>query len=369
MKRYLKYLIAFILISIVGFWFYLNREKGNPVENFEAFFEVFEENYALFGVKQIDWENEYEYYSQQVTEETTDDELFNIFQEILAKLNDKHCYIYRFNEIYFSGFNLPSLNYLDLLSFDFRVPTNDFSLKLLERQYLIDHEKSLKVKSFLPPIGIRKVFTTGWLKDSIAYLHMTEMSNKSDEVHKSINSFLEKYQKANGFIIDIRDNIGGYSLPVKELAENFTSKKRIYAISRLRNPDSIYSFQEPDYWEIKPKTGSKYCNQPIALLVNENTQSAAELFTLMMKTIPTVKVFGNKTSGVFADTHIGKLPNGWEYRLSIRKTNDWNDKSHEDIGIDPDTLIANTKLDIENGLDNVVENAIQYLQVNEPVNN
>jgi carboxyl-terminal processing protease len=361
MKRYLKYLIVFIIILFVGFWFYLNREKGKPVENFEAFFEIFEENYALFDIKQIDWKSEYEYYSKQVTEETTDDELFNIFQEILTKLNDKHCYIYRFNEIYFSGFGLSSLNYLDLISFDFRVPTNDFSLKLIEKQYLTEFEKSLKVKSFLPPIGIRKVLTTGWLKDSIAYLHMTEMSNKSDEVQKSISSFLEKYQKANGFIIDIRDNIGGYSLPVKELAENFTSKKRIYAISRLRNPDSIYSFQEPDYWEIKPKTESKYCNQPIALLINENTQSAAELFTLMMKTILTVKVFGNTTSGVFGDTHIGKLPNGWEYRLSIRKTNDWNDSSLEDIGIAPDTLIVNTKRDIENGIDNVVENAIKYL--------
>lgn len=362
MKRYLKYLIVLIILLIVGFWFYLNREKGNPVENFEAFFKVFEENYALFDVKQIDWKSEYEYYSEQVTEKTTDDELFNIFQEILAKLNDKHCYIYRFNEIYFSGFGLSSLNYLDLLSFDFRVPTNDFSLKLIEKKYLTEFEKSLKVKSFLPPIGIRKVFTTGWLKDSIAYLHMTEMSNKSDEVHNSISSFLEKYQKANGFIIDIRDNIGGYSLPVKELAENFTSQKRIYAISRLRNPDSIYSFQEPDYWEIKPKTESKYCNQPIAILVNENTQSAAELFTLMMKTIPTVKVFGNTTSGVFADTHIGKLPNGWEYRLSTRKTNDLNDKSYEGIGIAPDTLIVNTRLDIENSIDNVIENAIKYLQ-------
>jgi len=364
MKKYLKYLIVFFLFLIVGFWFYLNREKGNPVENFNAFFKTFEENYALFEVKQIDWEKEYDFYFKKINENTTDDELFDIFQEILDKLDDKHCYIYRFNQIYFSGFGLSSLNYFDLLSFDFRVPTNDFSLKIIEKEYLIESEKSLKIYSLLPPIGIRKIFTTGWLSDSIAYIHMTEMSNKSDKVHKSISSFVEKYQKANGFIIDIRDNIGGYSLPVKELAEYFTYKKCIYAVSRVRNPDSIYSFQEPDYWEIKPKTESKYCNQPIALLVNENTQSAAELFTLMMKTILTVKVIGNTTSGVFADTHIGKLPNGWEYRLSIRKTNDWNDKSHEDIGIIPDTLIINTKLDIENGIDNVIENAIKYLQSN-----
>jgi len=368
MKKLLTYTIIVLIVLISG-WLYLSRNKGEPIENFEAFFKVFKENYALFDVKHIDWNKEYDYYSERINEKTTDDELFNIFQEILRKLDDKHCYIYRFNEIYFSGFGLPSLNYLNLISFEFRLPTNDFSLKLIEKKYLIDYEKSLRVVSFLPPMGIRKVFTTGWLTDSIAYINMTEMSNKSKEVHNSIRSFLQKYQNAKGFIIDIRDNIGGYSLPVKELAEYFATDTHTYAISRLRNPDNIYKYQEPEYWKLKPTKDSKYKNQPIALLTNEYTQSAAELFTLMMKTLPTVKIFGDTTSGIFADTHIGKLPNGWEYRLSIRKTNDWNDESHEDIGIIPDTLIVNTKLDIENGIDNVIEYAIKYLSQNETVDN
>lgn len=363
MKKLLTYTIIILIILISG-WTYLTRDKGQPVYNFESFFNIFKENYALFDVKKNDWNKEYNYYSSKINEETTDDELFNIFQEILNKLDDKHCYIYRFNEIYFSGFGLPSLNYLDLTSFDFRLPTKDFSLKLIENKYLIEYEKSLKVKSFLPPMGIRKVFTTGWLTDSIAYINMTEMSNKSEEVHNSISSFLQKYKNAKGFVIDIRDNIGGYSLPVKELAEYFASETHTYAISRLRNPDSIYKFQEPEYWKIEPTENSDYKNQRIALLTNGNTQSAAELFTLMMKTLPKVKIFGDTTSGVFADTHIGKLPNGWEYRLSIRKTNEWNDNVVENIGIIPDELIKNTETDLQNGTDKVLESAMNYLNEN-----
>lgn len=364
MKKLFTSTIIVLIVIICG-WVYLTRDKGQQAESFEAFFKVFKENYALFDVKGIDWNKEYAYYSERINEKTTDDELFNIFQEILRKLDDKHCYIYRFNEIYFSGFGLPSLNYLDLTSFDFRLPTNDFSLNLIENKYLIDYEKSLKIKSFLPPMGIREVFTTGWLKDSIAYIHMTEMSNKSKEVHNSLSSFLKKYQNAKGFVIDIRNNIGGYSLPVKELAEYYTIEKHTYAISRLRNSDSIFKFQEPEYWQLEPNVNSKYNNQPITLLTNANTQSAAELFTLMMKTLPSVKIFGDTTSGIFADTHIGKLPNGWEYRLSIRKTNDWNDSIVEDIGIVPDRLIENTEKDLKNETDNVLDSAIDYLVKNE----
>lgn len=364
MKKLFPYTLIFLIV-LVSTWLFLNREKGQAVENFEAFFKVFKENYALFDVKQIDWNEEYEFYARKINEQTTDDELFAIFQEFLKKLDDKHCYIYRFNEIYFSGFGLPSLNYFDLISFDFRLPTNDFSLKRIENNYLVDYEKSLTVTSFLPPMGIRKVFTTGWLTDSIAYIHMTEMSNKSKEVHHSISAFLKKYKDAKGFVIDIRDNIGGYSLPTKELAEYFTTETNTYAISRLRNPESIYKFQEPEYWKIEPRADIEYENQPIAVLINANTQSAAELFALMMKTLPRVKIIGDTTSGVFADTQIGKLPNGWEYRLSIRKTNDWNDRIVESRGIVPDILIENTKKDFKNKTDNALESALDFLIKNE----
>ena len=355
-------IVLSVPIIVILLFVYQSRDRGEPVKNFEAFFKAFKDKYALFRVKQIDWNKEYDYYSNMVDENTTDDELFEIFTGILNKLDDKHCYIYRFNEIYFSGFNQPSLNYLDLLSFDFRVETNDFDLDIIQEEYLVEYEKSVRLYSTLPPVGVRDVFTTGWLKDSVAYIHMTEMSNKSEEVDVAINSFINKYNKANGFVIDIRDNIGGYSGPVKRLAEFFADDEHIYAVSRLRSTEDIYSLGEPEYWRIKPDANSRYNNQPVVLLINGNTQSAAELFTLMMKSIPNVKIIGNTTTGVFADTHIGKLPNGWEYRLSERETNNRNDIVMEDIGIVPDTLILNSKDDIQNRTDKVIEYALEYVR-------
>jgi len=130
-----------------------DKEKGNPIENFEYFFQTFEKNYALFGVKNIDWQEIHDFYSKEVDENTTDDELFDIFKESLKRLDDKHCYIYRFNEIYFSGYDLPPQNYLDLLSFDFRVDTDDFLLKLIEKKYLNLHYSQTNVVKFVDNAG------------------------------------------------------------------------------------------------------------------------------------------------------------------------------------------------------------------------
>ncbi len=358
--RIVVIVVSVLIVGFLGFWFYMSRERGNPVENFTTFTSVFGEQYALFEVKGVDWDSLVSQYAPRVTAETTDDELFVIFVEMLRVLDDKHCYIYRFNDIYFSGFDLPPLNYLGLLSFDFRVETGDFRMDVVEDYYLLDYEKSLRVISTLPPIGIRKIFTTGWLSDSVAYIHMTEMSNRSDKVESAINEFLASYGNASGFVIDIRDNIGGYSLPVRELARRFTDSSRVYAVSRLRSgPDT---FSEPDHWVLEPYPGQCFSGIPVVLLVNENTQSAAELFILMLWDLPNVTVIGDTTSGVFADTHTGKLPNGWEYRLSIRRTSDGNDHLHEDVGIIPDVIITNTPSNLNRGRDNVLEYAIEQFR-------
>lgn len=147
------------------------------------------------------------------------------------------------------------------------------------------------------------------------------------------------------------------------MAGKFVDKEKVFAISRLRKPDSLHSFKNPDYWKLEPTKEKSYSSIPVAILTNRNTQSAAELFTLMMSSLPNVTLIGDTTTGIFADTHIGKLPNGWEYRLSIRKTSDKNDRCFEDIGIEPDILIENTKQEIENGEDEVIENAIRYLSI------
>lgn len=82
---------------------------------------------------------------------------------------------------------------------------------------------------------------------------------------------------------------------------------------------------------------------------------------IMMKTIPQIRILGDTTCGIFADTQVGKLPNGWEYRLSARLTNNPEDQVLEDMGIVRDTLILNAAEELALGQDKTLEDAIDWI--------
>ena len=341
---------------------------NKPLQNFEYLWNRFNETYALFERKHVNWDSIYVHYNQQITPSTNNNDLFQILVSMLQCLEDEHVYIRKFNKIYFSGYNLPPLNYFQVLKFNFRKPTTDFSLRVIKEKYLINEfKKGLPIISLLPPFGFRNVLHYGWLTDSIAYIHISEMRGEYDKVHKVINDIFHEFKHAKAYIIDIRDNIGGYSGPIQVMAERFTDQNRLFAIKRWRSTKSYNQFSEPEYLYLTADAHPQYSNIPVVLLVNRNTQSAAELFTFMMGTLPNVTIVGDTTMGIFSDTYVDHLPNGWEYRISITKTTDHNGKWLEDIGIAPDVFCDNSKEDLENGKDKVLDLAIELIQEDENI--
>jgi C-terminal processing protease CtpA/Prc len=82
---------------------------------------------------------------------------------------------------------------------------------------------------------------------------------------------------------------------------------------------------------------------------------------MMMDVLPNVTIVGDTTMGIFSDTHVEKLPNGWEYRLSMMKTTNHDGVWLEGKGIDPDVFVKNTDEDIKQGVDRVLEKAIDLV--------
>ena len=62
----------------------------NPEKNFEELWKTFHNRYPFFELRNVDWKKQYDTYRPKVTRETSDDELFNIFCQMLAPLHDGH---------------------------------------------------------------------------------------------------------------------------------------------------------------------------------------------------------------------------------------------------------------------------------------
>jgi hypothetical protein len=64
--------------------------KQDPERNFEVLWQTFNERYPFFRLRSVDWNKQYRAYRPKVTNETSDDELFDILCRMLDPLNDGH---------------------------------------------------------------------------------------------------------------------------------------------------------------------------------------------------------------------------------------------------------------------------------------
>jgi hypothetical protein len=62
----------------------------DPSINFEVLWHTFNEQYAFFVQRDLDWSNEYAVFQPQLSSITSDVELFSLFKDMLTSLKDAH---------------------------------------------------------------------------------------------------------------------------------------------------------------------------------------------------------------------------------------------------------------------------------------
>lgn len=145
-----KIIVAVVLLAAVCVFVIMSLPViDEPEINFNYLWETFDGYYSNFECKDIDWRELYTIYRAKVSSKTRNSELFKIMTELLSHLDDKHVYIHRFNNVYFSGYDLPVLNYFRILGFDFRLQLEDFSLKPNRKKHL---EGDFNKAFFSPPL-------------------------------------------------------------------------------------------------------------------------------------------------------------------------------------------------------------------------
>jgi carboxyl-terminal processing protease len=329
--------LAILFVTLMGCEkIFIEPPANNPEAIFENLWTTYNEEYAPFEERNIDWQAAYNTYRPMVNTTTTDAELFSILSQMLATFDDGHVSL--------------------------TAPDRDIFYSNKIRRELIDDELfSIPItKSYLEngfKEGEENSYIYGKIKnENVAYIYFDYVADN----FFMLNYFLNEYPDVNGYVIDLRHNQGGdFTYCFSEIGR-LTDQTRFVFKSKTKNGTGPNDFDNWYEWNIQPK--GEYVNKPIMVLTDRYTISAGERTVMAFGTLPNVTIIGDTTNGAHG-TMIGReLANGWFYSLVPQKVQLVDGKSYEGIGLAPDIYSKNSTTGIATGIDETLQKAIDALK-------
>ena len=333
---------VFILIAFSGceMLFFEDDIPNTPINSFEMFWSDFDKFYPSFGIKNVNWDSVYFTNRPKITDETTGIELNNILSGMIKPLKDGHVtlvsnygtsYSKMLPPEYFSNLRIYPQNYLSAFETN-NLNISYWSVRNYEIGYISINTFNVKSKTFV----------------------------NADDSFLVIDDILQQFKDKDGIIIDLRWNGGGFPANVETIADRFTDQKRLYIKLSSKNGPGKNDFSEWLDCYIEPKGPMQFV-KPLVVLTSKSTGSASEWFTLAMKTLPNTIVVGDTTAGCFSPKVERELPNGWSFTLSSKIAVSADMVQYEGFGIPPDYTVLNTKNDLDNKRDAILEKGIEVI--------
>jgi len=337
--NYTVMLLVLFLFAACEKTFLGKDDVNEPERNFELFWSDFDEHYALFTVRHLNWDSIYQEYRPQVTPQTTDDQLWTIFSEMVDYLEDGHTVIYN-----------PGVTDYQAQQALLDSTKAEFSRPLVVSNYLESFKE----------VDEDGTFSYGKIKDkAVGYLHLFGMG---DDFEKDIDQVMNELKNYDAIIVDIRNNGGGDGDFGAALAGAFADGEHFIFTAQTRNGPEHNDFDEITKFYTQPR-GSEQYTKPVILLTDQYTVSAAEEFLWHMNAFAHVTQMGDVSAGDLSDLSSFRfLPNGWVYHYSIQMYLTPDGKTLDGVGFVPDVYVRNTEQDIAAGNDVVLERAFQYLK-------
>ena len=327
----------------------------DPEKNFEELWQIFHNRYPFFELRNVDWQKQYDIYRPKVTKETSDDELFEIFCQILDPLDDGHVELIvkasgDRKERHFSPEKKPKF-------------WQEFTKEQI-KQLFKTTEKTLVANSFGPPAE-----TEAWMlhycrSRAFGYIRLLELEGVNKrKVTAALDTIGHDFKDLEGFIIDIRDCPGGDDSTAITIINRFCDRKRVAFHRKTKIGPGPDDFTPLKTWYIQPQGDAQFTG-PIVLLTCDSVFSGGEAFALAIRELPHVTIIGDHTNGIFSYALEKKLPNGWLYSLSYQVYLSAEMVCYECKGVPADIEQFNEKTDIETGIDPLITRALEVLKSN-----
>lgn len=173
------------------------------------------------------------------------------------------------------------------------------------------------------------------------------------DFNDEVRPLVEANPQATGFILDLRDNPGGFLDSAKIILGHF-----------IRNGQSLlYVKTAKDHVQLHLSTGEgEWKDSPIVILINGESASASEIVAMTLKEKARAILVGETTFGKGTVQEIVNYTDGSSLKLTIAEWLSPKFKSINGIGLDPHAVVPFTDEDRAAGKDPQLGKALEVLK-------
>lgn len=310
----------------------------NPVKNFELFWHSINDLYAFLPERQIDWQQRYQQYLPQITEQLTDEALFTLLTDMLSGFNDSHINLVAEIDGEIVHYNAAPANAISDFAAASERSTEELVSELLsaslELMQLYTGQELTQANTGQPLWWAKSDNNVGYIMLNALADFAAEGSDAAEDfaqAEAAFHSMLSGLAGTDAIIIDNRFNEGGYDDIGSALVRHFLTQPQTVLQKQVKN-----RLATTDLLSLSLTPAAVTYTKPVFLINSELSVSAAETFSVMMKSLPQVTLLGEATNGALSDMLEITLPNGWLLTLSNEHYLATDGTSYEVTGIPAD---------------------------------
>ncbi len=208
----------------------------------------------------------------------------------------------------------------------------------------------------IPPFT--KEIMTGPNGEKIGYMQLSSFSAQTtrtgvgDGVEKDIQAALEEFesQGVQYWILDLRNNPGGYVETLRRVASRFIQKNQpvAYYVRANGQQEAINTDQKLYFTP----------QHPFAILINAGSGSSSEAFSAAAQDYGFGRLFGETTAGCLAAGQSVDLADGSAINVTVEKVVSPKKREINRVGVSPDQVVVDDPL---TPVDETLEAAKQWL--------
>ena len=332
-------------------------DNGDPLVNFNALWESFDEHYAFFDLHRVNWRELRWRHRPRVSQAETAADLFAILGDLVDPLDDSHVTLAApglfhqrvrnadLRRALQATFATPNgrvtprttvdavaARIQDVLLTPFaatRTPVkracNDI-LAWCELQPGVGYLSVLRLFGFADTAAARQSDDLPHGRAAVAEFLRDDMS----ALAAALDRIFEDLRHCRGLIVDLRINGGGFDRAGLAIASRFAQRRCLAYSKRAKDGDRFTPDQQICVEPVRDP-----CAMPVVVLTSPLCVSAGEVMTLAMRALPQVTVVGQSTAGMLSDNLNKPLPNGWELSLSNEVYTSHDGHVFESCGVAP----------------------------------